>query len=45
MSGNSTVEQPGIQTSEAVMGGKPVRERPLSGRGRAIDGNDNALSQ
>ena len=38
--GDRSVEKPGVEMRQAVMRGKPFRERSLPGRRRSVDGDD-----
>src|SRR5262245_23768665 len=42
--GDSSVDQAGVEMSQAIVGGKPLAERAFPGCGRTVNGNDHARS-
>jgi hypothetical protein len=40
--GDRAIDQPGVEMTQAVMGGKPLAERAFPRRSRSVDGDDHA---
>ena len=42
--GHRTIDHPGVEMAQAVMGGEALGERALAGGGRSVDGDDHENS-